>query len=74
MKNLRKLSRNELRKFTGAGGDNVCGMTCSSGQVISMHHCDSCAPLSNGAGMGCVYESSVDLGGRKAPNMIVQTC
>ncbi|WP_128414582.1 bacteriocin-like protein [Chryseobacterium sp. Leaf201] len=74
MKNLKKLSRNDLRRLTGGSGDNVCGMTCSSGQVISMHHCSSCEPLSGGAGMGCVYDSVIDLGDKRAPNMIVQTC
>lgn len=75
MKNLKKLSRNDLRKLTGSGtGDTVCGMTCASGQVIAMHHCNSCEPLSGGAGMGCVYDSPIDLGGKIATNIIVQTC
>ncbi|MBL1223178.1 hypothetical protein JET18_20200 [Chryseobacterium sp. L7] len=80
MKNLKKLSRNELRKLTGGEGSLVCGMTCSSGKVISMHHCDSCAPMSGGAGMGCGVKSngigtSTDLGrGPLEMTMYVQEC
>lgn len=70
MKNLKKLSRNELRKLSGGEGNLVCGMTCSSGQVISMHHCDSCAPLSGGSGMGCGVESPFG----KGLTMYVETC
>lgn len=61
MKNLKKLSRNELKTLHG-GGNLVCGMTCSSGKVISIHHCDSCAPMSGGAGMGCVAGSGIGSG------------
>ena len=67
VKNLKKLSRNDLKTLKGGGGDSVCGMTCASGQVISMHHCSSCEPLSGGKGMGCVYDSVIDLGGKPAP-------
>lgn len=82
MKNLKKLSRNRLKTVQG-GGNAVCGMTCSSGKVISMHHCDSCAPMTGGAGMGCVAGGGIgfsnhqlglsnDIGG--GSNLYIETC
>lgn len=74
MKNLKKLSRTELRKLSGGEGSLVCGMTCSSGKVISMHHCDSCAPMSGGAGMGCGVNTSILGRGPAQMTMYVEEC
>ncbi|WP_449384846.1 bacteriocin-like protein [Chryseobacterium pennipullorum] len=56
MKNLKKLSREQLRIVSGG---TSCAGTCSDGSFVSISSCTSCISYSGGAACHNAHEQSI---------------